>query len=1214
MSLSRFLKSNGKKFSRMGEEAERSLPRSESHMPANTAKRLNTRRLFTPIDRYLFEKLEHRALLASTLFVDFGFGFTGGQLSVTNADMATVNGPSVFPGATAHVIDNLTTGLNNANAAYGGVFDTDNDGTVSAAEAQAVANRILQLAARILEPFDVTIQQVNSADITGIQATFASTGNNDAYLVAAGVSDADVDVPNCDGSCSAFGWAPYDVGNTDDNTGFAFFGQMLAGLSGNAATSSDRFEYAARFMSRTLVHEAGHTWGLAHTLGSDTELRTRGDLLGAPGGGGDNRIWGQDIHLVTRFDLPLQSGPGNQNSFDLMQANVGLVAGSPFYVTGTGANDVITVTDAGGGNVDIVVQPFTDATFTTTFGGSATFLNVAVPNGILIEGGFAADRIVVNAGVTADIEVRGGDDIDATAPADDFLAGPDQLNTWNITARSEGTLNTNVDFLEIEIAQGGTGQDTANGVNSSAVWDVGIPRSTYRVSGTLFLQLENFEFLNGGSQSDTFNLFTGALGVGVDGGGGPGVDLIVGANANATWNIGGAGSGTISPSAVTFSAIEGLTGGTATDRFIFGAAGSIAQDVNGGGGLVDTLNFAAQTARSAVLTSSAVGGFSGTVAGSIGGTFLLIDRMVGSLAGSDSLTGLDSEATWTRLTATGNYIQTSTARRLTFINFETLNGGDAIDRFRIASSATFDLNVNGNNPLVAAPPPPATGDELEVILAGTTNPQLIVTTPYQAGRFEFDGAHRDVTYTGIERLNNFDFGDAPDSYGTALASSGARHRLGSDLKMGHVDPEVNGQPTGSGLGDDNTGTPDDENGVILPAAFIACLEARIDVFASGSGLLDAWIDFNGDGTFAPGEQIATNLAVNAGLNTFVIEVPHDAVTGFSFARFRLSSLGGTTPTGLAEDGEVEDHQVQLLQAPIGGVITIPDPLFPGGTLLVLGGTSGHDALIIERFHPDNTMRAILSGNVLATFPAVGVITRTAIVGREGNDTIVLDDELPQALEACGGEGNDSIASSSGEDFLKGDAGNDTINGLGNADRINGNEGNDVLWGAAGNDLISGGSGNDVVYAGTGNDTVFGDAGDDALYGEDGNDILLGGGGSDRIFGGAGLDVLIGGSGRDFVYGEGSDDLLVGSSTVHGNDIVALERIRAEWTSGNSYALRIINLRTGAGPNLMGTRLDPMFDIIADGVADDLFGGLDRDWFIADGVDNLFDRQGTEQIS
>lgn len=50
--------------------------------------------------------------------------------------------------------------------------------------------------------------------------------------------------------------------------------------------------------------------------------------------------------------------------------------------------------------------------------------------------------------------------------------------------------------------------------------------------------------------------------------------------------------------------------------------------------------------------------------------------------------------------------------------------------------------------------------------------------------------------------------------------------------------------------------------------------------------------------------------VNPGL---CFTVPTNAVLGTNFARFRLSSTGGLTPLGAAQDGEVEDYLVMIRQ-------------------------------------------------------------------------------------------------------------------------------------------------------------------------------------------------------------------------------------------------------------------------------------------------------------
>jgi hypothetical protein len=88
-----------------------------------------------------------------------------------------------------------------------------------------------------------------------------------------------------------------------------------------------------------------------------------------------------------------------------------------------------------------------------------------------------------------------------------------------------------------------------------------------------------------------------------------------------------------------------------------------------------------------------------------------------------------------------------------------------------------------------------------------------------------------------------------------------------------------------------------------------------------TGYLNAWIDFNADGDWDDvGEQIATDLVVATGNTPLTVAVPGTAVAGTTYARFRLSTEAGLTPTGTAVDGEVEDYQVQLLTAPTKSLI------------------------------------------------------------------------------------------------------------------------------------------------------------------------------------------------------------------------------------------------------------------------------------------------------
>ena len=174
-----------------------------------------------------------------------------------------------------------------------------------------------------------------------------------------------------------------------------------------------------------------------------------------------------------------------------------------------------------------------------------------------------------------------------------------------------------------------------------------------------------------------------------------------------------------------------------------------------------------------------------------------------------------------------------------------------------------------------------------------------------------------------------DFGDAPDpSYPTVIASNGARHTIDGVTFLGAgVDAEADGQPDTGALGDDNDGN-DDEDGVLFTTALTPGSSAGVNVVASVGGLLNAWIDFNGNGSWADaGDQIFTNQALSPGLNSLTFPVPAGAVSGVTYARFRFGSESDLSFDGSSPDGEVEDYRLDIgdVDLDFGDV---PDPTFP----------------------------------------------------------------------------------------------------------------------------------------------------------------------------------------------------------------------------------------------------------------------------------------------
>jgi len=256
------------------------------------------------------------------------------------------------------------------------------------------------------------------------------------------------------------------------------------------------------------------------------------------------------------------------------------------------------------------------------------------------------------------------------------------------------------------------------------------------------------------------------------------------------------------------------------------------------------------------------------------------------------------------------------------------------------------------------------GETITLALTVPTNTQVISAyarfrlsseSVLTAGGSAIDGEVEDY----VLPVNPLDFGDLPDSYGTTLASAGARHVIvrGSNPTLGdRVDAESNGQPNALATGDDaNPSTilvyglagADDEDGVIFNTVLIPGQRATVTVRTldagngGADGVLNGWIDFNGNGVLDTNERIITNTAVTAGSTVqFSFMVPNDAITGDVYSRFRYSSdAAGGSPTGLAADGEVEDYRVRVSAVDLGDLPDIyPTTLAGNGAQHLIDGT------------------------------------------------------------------------------------------------------------------------------------------------------------------------------------------------------------------------------------------------------------------------------------
>ncbi len=185
-----------------------------------------------------------------------------------------------------------------------------------------------------------------------------------------------------------------------------------------------------------------------------------------------------------------------------------------------------------------------------------------------------------------------------------------------------------------------------------------------------------------------------------------------------------------------------------------------------------------------------------------------------------------------------------------------------------------------------------------------------------AGR-AFGGVNSDFALIRYLSETPTDFGDAPSPYPTTSADDGARH-LATGPRLGPLrDADGDGQPGDDALGDDNDGT-DDEDGVAFGLIQAGANMAAVNIFLenAASGKVDAWVDFNRDGVWETSEQILDSVEVTNAFETLNFNLPSGLVPGDTIARVRLSSTGDLDPTGLADDGEVEDHLVQIVPPPV----------------------------------------------------------------------------------------------------------------------------------------------------------------------------------------------------------------------------------------------------------------------------------------------------------
>jgi len=260
--------------------------------------------------------------------------------------------------------------------------------------------------------------------------------------------------------------------------------------------------------------------------------------------------------------------------------------------------------------------------------------------------------------------------------------------------------------------------------------------------------------------------------------------------------------------------------------------------------------------------------------------------------------------------------------------------------FQASLTYVWDIDNNGSFETTFANAVSGTPDKfavsfnylatLGVTSPSTRNIRLRVTDPANVSN---------TTTTTLQTLI-VDYGDAPATFGTNRADSGAAHTISSNLRLGTlVDAERNGVPGADSIGDDTAGSAD-EDGVVFPVPLEAGnvgLMNYVDITASAAGFVDAWLDLDNNGVFDTADRLtaSTGFAVTAGSNRLFFVLPAGTAFGDRSTRFRISSTGGLSPTGRANDGEVEDYKVNIrpLSTPVQPTINRPIDISPDNGIL-----------------------------------------------------------------------------------------------------------------------------------------------------------------------------------------------------------------------------------------------------------------------------------------
>ena len=356
-----------------------------------------------------------------------------------------------------------------------------------------------------------------------------------------------------------------------------------------------------------------------------------------------------------------------------------------------------------------------------------------------------------------------------------------------------------------------------------------------------------------------------------------------------------------------------------------------------------------------------------------------------------------------------------------------------------------------------------------------------------------------------------------------------------------------------------------------------------------------FLDTNDNAMLDPGELSAVTDATGAytisGVGPGTYRIEEVSMDGFQRTLFTsINVTSGMNQTGV-DVGNLPELTAQIIR----------DPFEPDETALMVAGSNQDDRLSVT-CGKHGQLFAHINGQQSGPFEPTGHVIMLAF---EGDDQLLLARCVTLPGQLDGSDGNDTMRGARGDDMLMGGDGDDKMRGRGGDDHMEGGDGENRMRGGRGDDMLRGGADNDRMNGGRGHDMMIGMEGDDVMVGGRGRDIMIGGDGADRMIGDRrDSDSHHNGSHNQNAgdrNGKGRhQDIVIGGTTDYDVDDEALQAILAEWTSRQSYKVRVANLRDGSGSTSALNQdffLDS-FTVQDDGIADRIRGGRGLDWFFA----------------